>query len=41
MKKVRLFDAKERGYKSFGNIYNFDIVNQYCCVIKELLGTQR
>ena len=39
--KVQLFDTKVHGYTYFGNICNFDKVNQYCCTAKELLGTQQ
>ena len=41
MAKVMTYDSKFMSYEHFGEVLDFETVNQYVCAVKQLICTQR
>ena len=41
MRKIVEYNVEEHGYEYFGNVCDYDTVNQYLCCIKRIIKTQR
>ena len=41
MAKVMTYDSKVMSYEHFGEVLDFETVNQYLCAVKQLMCTQR
>ena len=41
MEKVATHSSADHGWAIFGNVLDFDAVNQYKCALKEILSSQR
>ena len=41
MAKLMTYDSKSMTYEHFGEVLDFETVNQYVCAVKQLMCTQR
>ena len=41
MVKIKSFNHSTDGWEHYGNVIGFDMVNQYVCAVKEIMGFQR
>ena len=41
MVKIKSFNHSTDGWEHYGNVIGFDMVNQYLCAVKEVMGNQR